>query len=126
MAHGFVSDVDAFEIGLHRSDEQHAWFAAARRVRLIELFVDDLADVRGVVVKLLADRYEMRRDGDLRNRQAIHRIDLRLQISVRGERALVALTEMDRARACDAKRRLDGAPERGDDEIECIDVDVIE
>ena len=108
----------AFQIDLRFAAQQHAHrFIFGRTPRTEEFVINDLADVRDVIGELFTDRDQRPRHHQLRNRQPVCRLDLAANRLVRGERAFVTLTKMQRLLRRDRIRRRQRRPERGDDEI---------
>ena len=111
---------------LRCADQKHTGWIRPCASRLVEPFVDDLANVGDRTAELTAHIDEARGHDDLRDVDSVGFFDRLLLRSVRREGSLVPLTEMHGFLWRQSDSRSDGRPERGDDDVEGIGVDLTE
>src|SRR5438270_5928767 len=124
-AYGVIADVDSFEVCLCRTDEKDSPRSAHIQPPAEKCVIDNLADIRRIVIELPADLDEMRRHRNLRHRQSICFIDLLLDLGVRRERAFISLTEMNGAIPGESMRVEKRLPECSDDEVVRREIGVV-
>ena len=122
-----VAVLDSFQINLRRSAQQDTRsFVVSSRRGAIEGFLHDLADVGDVAAEFFQNRNERTGDDQFRDGQRIHCIDLGFLFLIGGESSLVSLAEMHGLSGVELVCRTDRGPERADQKIEGIGVDLAE